>query len=232
VLRDISVTIEPGQKIALVGRTGSGKSTLAMLLLGLYQPTNGDILYDGQPFRHLNYRSLRSQFGVVLQEAFVFSGSIRENIAFNTPGLALDRVKDAARLAAIHDEIMQMPMGYETWVAEGGSGLSGGQRQRLAIARALARTPAILMLDEATSHLDVVTEGWVDQHLSRLACTRIVIAHRLSTIRNADQILVLDAGTIVERGSHAELLAREGYYAALVHSQLEAEEAAAMPGSY
>jgi len=227
VLRDISVTIEAGQKVALVGRTGSGKSTLAKLLLGLYAPTEGDILYDDIALHGLNYRALRSQLGVVLQESFLFSGSIRQNIAFNDPSLSLTDVIEAARLAAIHDEVVHMPMGYETEVAEGGSGLSGGQRQRLAIARAVAHAPAILVLDEATSHLDVVTEGLVDQNLSRLSCTRIVVAHRLSTIRNADLILVLDQGTIVEQGTHQELLTQRGYYAALVRSQIETVAGAA-----
>lgn len=221
VLHDISVTIEPGQKVALAGRTGSGKSTLAKLLLGLYTPTEGDIFYDGISLQCLNYRSLRSQFGVVLQESFLFSGSIRQTIAFNDPNLSLERVMKAARLAHIHDEIMQMPMGYETLLPEGGMSLSGGQRQRLSLARALAHQPAMLVLDEATSHLDVITERRVDRNLSDLSCTRIVIAHRLSTIRNADLILVLDEGAIVERGSHEDLLARGGLYAALVRSQLE-----------
>ncbi|HEY0735249.1 MAG TPA: peptidase domain-containing ABC transporter [Herpetosiphonaceae bacterium] len=219
VLRDISVTIEPGQKVALVGRTGSGKTTLAMLLIGLYPPTAGEILYDGLPLQRLNYRSLRNQFGVVLQDSFIFSGSIRQNIAFNDPGLDLEGVIVAARCAAIHDEIMAMPMRYETLVTESGTGLSGGQRQRLAIARALAHHPAVLVLDEATSHLDVLTETQVDRYLSALRCTRIVVAHRLSTICNADLILVLDQGTIVEHGTHAELLARGGFYATLVHGQ-------------
>jgi ATP-binding cassette subfamily B protein len=223
VLRDISLTIEPGQTVALVGRTGSGKSTLAMLLLGLYTPTAGELRYDGVPLQELNYRTLRRQFGVVLQEPFLFSGSIRQNIAFNDPSLSLEQVMAAAQAAAIHDEIVRLPMGYETLVAEGGSALSGGQRQRLALARALAQQPTILVLDEATSHLDVVTERLVDQQVKRLACTRIVIAHRLSTIRHADLILVLDAGAIVECGSHEELLARSGHYAALVQHQLEAE---------
>ncbi len=227
VLRDISVTIEPGQKVAIVGRTGSGKSTLVKLLLGLYAPTEGDILYDGRSLQGLNRRTLRSQVGVVLQELFLFSGSIRQNIAFNDPSLSLEQVMEAARLAAIEEEILQMPMGYETLIAEGGGGLSGGQRQRLALARAIAQKPAILVLDEATSHLDVVTESLVDRNLSHLACTRIMIAHRLSTIRNADVILVLDDGTIVERGSHEELLARSGYYTALVHNQLQDQVAEA-----
>ncbi|HEX6292731.1 MAG TPA: peptidase domain-containing ABC transporter [Herpetosiphonaceae bacterium] len=219
VLRDISVTIERGQKVALVGRTGSGKTTLAMLLIGLYPPTGGEILYDGIPLQRLNYRSLRNQFGVVLQDSFIFSGSIRHNIAFNDPSIGLEEVIAAARRAALHDEIMALPMRYETLITEGGNGLSGGQRQRLAIARALAHDPAVLVLDEATSHLDVLTESQVDCNLSALRCTRIVIAHRLSTIRNADLILVLDQGTIVERGTHAELLARGGYYTALAQGQ-------------
>ena len=229
VLRDIAITIEPGQTVALVGRTGSGKSTLAKLLLGLYTPTEGEIRYDGMPLQHLNYRTLRSQLGVVLQEPFLFSGSIRQNIGFNDPSLALEQIQRAAQMAAIHDEILQMPMGYETRVAEGGTGLSGGQRQRLAIARALAHQPAILVLDEATSHLDIVTERIVERHLSDLSCTRIVIAHRLSTIRNADLILVLDEGAIVERGSHTGLLARDGLYAALVHGQRPQIEVAEGP---
>ncbi|MDY6876290.1 MAG: peptidase domain-containing ABC transporter [Chloroflexota bacterium] len=223
VLRDVSVSIEPGQKVALVGRTGAGKTTLGMLLLGLYTPTEGETLYDGVPLQRLNYRTLRRQFGVVLQAPFLFSGSIRQNITFNDAGLSLEQVIEAARLAAIHEEILQMPMGYETMIAEGGSALSGGQRQRLALARALAHDPAVLLLDEATSDLDAMTEQLVDQNLSQLSSTRIVIAHRLSTVRNADLILVLDEGMIVERGSHKELLARGGYYADLVHSQLETE---------
>ncbi|MGB0387232.1 MAG: peptidase domain-containing ABC transporter [Ardenticatenaceae bacterium] len=219
VLRDISLDILPGQKVALVGASGSGKSTLAKLLLGLYLPTKGDIRYDGILLKELSYRVLRSQLGVVLQESFLFSGSIRQNITFSDPGLSLKEVKKAAKSAAIHKDIKRMPMKYETLVAEGGSGLSGGQRQRLSLARALVRDPAILLLDEATSHLDVMTEREVDENLSRLTCTRIVIAHRLSTIRNADLILVLDNGQIVERGTHNNLLAQKGLYADLVHSQ-------------
>jgi ABC-type bacteriocin/lantibiotic exporter with double-glycine peptidase domain len=216
---DASVRIEPGQKVAIVGRTGSGKSTLAMLLLGLYPLDEGQIIYDGLSLSQINLRSLRSQFGVVLQEPSLFSGSIRRNIASLDPDLSLDQVVEAAELAAIHDDIDMMPMGYETIIAEGGIDLAGGQRQRLAIARALVHRPAILLLDEATSDLDAVTENIVDQNLSDLACTRIVIAHRLSTVRNADLILVLDEGFIVERGTHSELLVLGGAYAELVHDQ-------------
>jgi ABC-type bacteriocin/lantibiotic exporter with double-glycine peptidase domain len=219
VVQGISLTIRAGQKIALVGRTGSGKSTLAKLLLGFYRPTAGEIIYDGSPLDHVNYRLLRRQFGAVLQEPFLFSGSIRENIAFNDPDLPLDMVIEAARLSHLHNEIIQMPMGYETILSEGGNGLSGGQRQRLALARALAHRPAILLLDEATSNLDTETERLVDDNLAKLSCTRIVIAHRLSTVRNADLILVLEAGNVVESGLHEDLLVRDGYYAALVREQ-------------
>jgi ATP-binding cassette subfamily B protein len=224
VLQNITLAVEPGQKVAFVGRTGSGKSTLAKLLLGLYPPTQGEIYFDGVPLSRLNYRSVRRQIGVVLQEAFLFSGSIRENIAFNEPALPLSAVQYAARMAVIHSDIVQMPMGYETRVAEGGTGLSGGQRQRLALARALATAPAILLLDEATSHLDAVTEHNVEQNLSRLRSTRMVIAHRLSTVRDADLIVVLDQGKMVEHGSHEALMARQGAYYELVRNQGSFEE--------
>ena len=222
-LRDVSVAIEPGQKVAVVGRTGSGKSTLARLLLGLYPPDEGEVLFDGVPLQRLSLRDLRRRFGVVTDEPFLFSGTIRQNIAFNDPGLPDEAVASAARVAQVNDEIRRLPMGYETFVGEGGSALSGGQRQRIAIARAVAHRPPILLLDEATSHLDARTERLVDRELSGLAGTRVVIAHRLSTVRDADLILVMDGGRIVERGTHAALMARGGPYAALVREQQEAD---------
>jgi HlyB family type I secretion system ABC transporter len=218
-IRNATIDIQSGQKIAIVGRTGSGKSTLSMLLLGLYFPQEGEIRYDDLLLSQVDVRTLRNQFGVVLQEPSLFSGSIRRNIASSDPNIAMDQIVNAAKLAAIHDEIVALPMGYETNIAEGGANLAGGQRQRLAIARALVQNPAILLLDEATSDLDVITENIIDKNLSDLACTRIVIAHRLSTVRNADMILVFDEGFSVEQGTHKELLALDGTYASLVRDQ-------------
>jgi HlyB family type I secretion system ABC transporter len=226
ILHNVSVTIQAGQKVALVGRTGSGKSTLGKLLLGLYLPTEGEIFYDGIPLRSLDYQAVRSQFGVVMQEATIFNGSIRQNITFNTPDMSLEHITQAAYRAALHDDILQMPMGYDTMVSEGGAALSGGQRQRLALARALANAPAILLLDEATSALDVVTEQVIERNLGELSCTQILIAHRLSTVRHADVILVLDQGRIIEQGTHQELLQRNGSYAYLIRSQLPRKEPA------
>jgi ABC-type bacteriocin/lantibiotic exporter with double-glycine peptidase domain len=220
-VRDISVKIAPGQKIAIVGRSGAGKSTLAKLMMGLYHPSSGRILYDGHDLAGLDLRSVRQQCGIVTQRSFLFGSTIRENIALKDPSIPMAEVIEAAKLACIYDDILAMPMGYETMLIDGGGSLSGGQRQRVALARALVSQPVILLLDEATSELDTVTESQVHRNLAGLHCTRIVIAHRLSTIRDADLILMVDKGAIVERGSHEELLAKDGHYAALVHSQVK-----------
>ena len=219
VLRDVSLNIEAGQFVAIAGRSGSGKSTLGNLLLGLYPPTSGCVRYDGVDLAGIDLPSLRRQLGVVNQRAHLFAASVRENIAADDPAMSLDEVTEAAQRACVDDEIRGMPMGYETLLQGGGTSLSGGQRQRLTLARALARRPSILFLDEATSALDVVTEQAVQRELSDLRCTRIVIAHRLSTIRNADVIIVLDQGRIVEQGTHEQLIRRGGHYASLAGAQ-------------
>ena len=227
VVRDVSVDVPPGSFVALVGRSGAGKSTLASLLVGLHPPTAGRILYDGRDLMRLDLKSLRSQMGVVPQHPYLFGASIRATIALADPMLPLSEVVEAAKLASVHDDIMAMPMGYDTLMADGGASLSGGQRQRLALARALVRRPAVLLLDEATSALDAITEQRIQEALGRLRCTRIVVAHRLSTIRHADLIVVMEDGQVVERGTHEELLARGGTYAELLAAQMEREEATA-----
>jgi ATP-binding cassette subfamily B protein len=221
VVNDVSLEVQPGQHFGIAGRSGSGKSTLARLLLGMYPPTSGRILFDGSDLAELELKSLRSQIGIVTQKPYLFGATIRQNIALSNPEMPHEMVVAAAKLACIHDDIVAMPMGYETQLVDGGVSLSGGQQQRLALARALAHRPTILVLDEATSDLDSVTERMVHHNLSTLGCTRIVIAHRLSTIVDADLILMMDEGRIVQRGTHDELMALPGAYREQVVAQLE-----------
>jgi ATP-binding cassette, subfamily B, bacterial len=233
VVKDVSLQVQQGQQLGIVGRTGSGKSTLAHLLLGIYPPTSGRILFDGKDLAELELRSLRRQIGIVTQRPYLFGAIIRQNIALTNPAMPHQMVADAARLACIHDEIVAMPMGYETLLLDGGASLSGGQQQRIALARAVAHRPTILLLDEATSDLDSVTERMVHRNLSTLGCTRIVIAHRLSTVVDADLILVMEEGSIVQRGTHDELMALPGAYREQVMAQQSerGEEADFEPGT-
>ncbi|MBW4496667.1 MAG: peptidase domain-containing ABC transporter [Oscillatoria princeps RMCB-10] len=222
-LENISFETHPGQTVAIVGRSGSGKSTLVSLLQGLYYAESGRILIDGHDIRLISPQSLRSQLGVVPQECFLFSGTILENITLYRSEFSLEQVTEVAKLAEAHAFIQDMPLGYNTKVGERGSLLSGGQRQRIAIARALLGDPRILVLDEATSSLDTESERRFQQNLERLSRDRttFIIAHRLSTVRNADSILVLDRGVLVERGSHNQLMALQGLYYHLAQQQLD-----------
>ena len=215
VLSHVSFEIPAGRSIALVGPSGSGKTTICSLLPRFYDVTGGRITIDGKDVRTLSLKSLRSQIGMVQQDVYLFSGTIRDNIAYGRPGASMDEIIEAARRANIHDFISELPDGYDTFVGERGARLSGGQKQRISIARVFLKNPPILILDEATSALDNESERWIQQSLEELSRDRttITIAHRLSTIRNADEIIVITEDGIAERGTHESLLAKGGIYA-------------------
>jgi ATP-binding cassette subfamily B protein len=222
ILDGITFEVRPGKTVAIVGRSGSGKTTLIKCLAGLLEPTEGTIFYDGVDLRTLNYRDLRRQIGFVLQENHLFDDTIARNIAIGDEEPDMDRVLWAARVANAHEFIDRLPLGYETRVGETGVAVSGGQRQRIAIARAVYQRPPVLIFDEATSSLDTESERAIQENLEQLlkGRTSFIIAHRLSTIRNADVILVLEQGKLVEHGTHDELMQRQGLYYYLCSQQL------------
>ena len=223
VLDHVSFKINAGMMVGIVGRSGSGKSTIAKLIQRLYLPIEGAMMIDGVDIRHMDPLFLRYRTGIVLQECFLFSGTIKENIAMAAPNASMEQIIQVARIAGAHDFISEMPMGYDTYVEERGSSLSGGQKQRIAIARALIMNPNILIFDEATSALDYESERMIQQnlHLIRKGRTVIFIAHRLSVMRDCDMILVIDRGKIVETGDHASLMQKDGLYAYLYKQQEE-----------
>ena len=219
ILLDVSVRIRPGEKVAIVGPSGAGKSTLARLLLGMHLPSHGTISFDGCDLRELDLEKVRRQMGVVLQDTFLFDDTVRANLSLRDEETTLEQLRAAAKLACVDDVIDALPAGFSSRLGDNGNVLSGGQRQRLNLARALALEPAVLLLDEATSALDLDTERRVHDNLARIGCTRILIAHRLATVRDADRILVLQAGRIVQQGRYEELAAQRGLFRSLVEAK-------------
>ncbi|MCL2272882.1 MAG: ABC transporter ATP-binding protein/permease, partial [Treponema sp.] len=221
VLENVSFDIKPGQMVALVGATGVGKTTLSQLISRFYDPVSGRVCIDGKDLRDITIESLRRNISLVLQDTFLFNGTIEENIAFSKPDADFEEIEKASRIARIHEDIMQMPDEYNTQVGERGVKLSGGQKQRIAIARAVLCQSPVLILDEATASVDVRTEAQIQQAINEIAGSRtiVIIAHRLSTVRNADKIVVFEKGRIVQSGSHNELIGQDGLYRRLCHVQ-------------
>jgi ATP-binding cassette subfamily B protein len=228
ILRDVSFTVPAGKTVAIVGPSGAGKSTISRLLFRFYDVDKGAIRIDGQDIRKLTQASLRAAIGIVPQDTVLFNDTIYYNIAYGRPDAPPSEIEAAARLARIHDFIMRLPEGYQTRVGERGLKLSGGERQRVAIARTILKRPHVLLFDEATSALDTQTEKEIQESLRSISrnVTTLVIAHRLSTVVDADEILVLDKGRVVERGRHAELLALGGLYATMWQRQIESRQSA------